>query len=156
MRSIVGQFASSEQKKKMSQGQNCQFGFCCCRQFPTSYTSVEMPNLKFTASPGRRGRKAIVDGFMFTRHRAATPPKPTQWQCSRRPCPARLKIDANEQQYEVLGEHNHLPDFGASKAASVVANIRKRARETVDVTPSRITQQALGRVDSETAAALPP
>ncbi|CAG0883199.1 unnamed protein product [Cyprideis torosa] len=114
-----------------------------------------MVGLTFSSSPGRRGRKAILNGHMFTRHRPGTPPKPTQWQCCRRPCPARLKIQPDEKTFALDGEHDHLPDFGACKAQVVLANVRKRARENIEVSASRVTQQALGRVDSETAAALP-
>ena len=95
----------------------------------------------------RGGRKAILDGYMYTLQRQAEGVRYSQWACARREvCKGRLKMSPDEKDWEVVGIHNHLPNFGETKAEKVKA---------VGKAPSLITQEALGTADSETRVALP-
>ena len=60
-----------------------------------------------------------------------------------------------DEDWEVVGIHNHLPNFGETKAEKVKATIKRKAEEQVGKALSLITQEELGAADSETRVALP-
>ena len=91
----------------------------------------------------------MLNGYDFSLQRAP-PQKPSQWICCKRPCKARLHVQPNEREFELKGDHDHLPNFGEVKAAEARAGVKRRAVEEPYVPPALITQQIVGRADSET------
>ena len=83
----------------------------------THYQNLVMA-LNFSSTAGTRGRKAILEGFMYTRQIAAHGERWSQWFYVRAKegCKGRLKISPNETQWEAAGQDIHLPNFGLSKA----------------------------------------
>ncbi|CAG0904236.1 unnamed protein product [Cyprideis torosa] len=63
-------------------------------------------------------------------------------------------MSPDEQHWEVISKHNRLPTFGEPKAEKVKAAIKQKAETQVNKAPNVITQEELGRADSEAIAAL--
>ena len=115
-----------------------------------------MVTIQFT-SERVRCRKAIVEGYIYSRHRAGNETKWSQYFCIRRTngCKGRIHISPSEQEFKLTSKHNHLPNFGESKAILAVSEVKRQAREEPNTHPLHITQQVLTAVDSETLVALP-
>ena len=115
-----------------------------------------MDPIRFSKSEGR-GRRALIGGFSYTKHRLSTGGAFTQWYCIRRTtgCKGRIRMSANEETYNVVVNHNHPPSFGETKASTALSDIALQAREEPNTNPLILTQNLLSQVDSETAVALP-
>ena len=110
--------------------------------------------IKFVRT-SRGGRKAVVNGFLYTKHRTG-PDGWTQWHCVRREtCKGRIRICPAETNYAEVNDHDHVPSFGEAKAAIAVAGLKRRAEEQLHTPPSLITQETVANADSETTLALP-
>ena len=113
-------------------------------------------NLKFSAPPGTRGRKAILNGFTYTVHIRSRPGGWGRWWCSKRKeCSAAIQINHAENQVKGYPIHQHLPDHAAAKAAVARHELLDRARNQGNVPTSTLTQETLTQVDSETRFMLP-
>ena len=113
-----------------------------------------MDEITFVAS-GRGGRRAIVQGFIYTKHRNGT--TGSFWHCIKRheKCQGRIRINDAEDAFVVVKAHDHVPNFGEAKAVEVLSRAKDRARNEPHTIPSVITQQVIGEADSETLVALP-
>lgn len=112
--------------------------------------------LRFTAPAGSRGRKAVLNGYLYTCQQKGTPTVRSRWQCTNRgTCKAGLRIDFAEENWDQVGAHSHVPDWGKAKAVQQRELLLQRARQEPHTAPSVLTQHTLGRVDSETRTNLP-
>ena len=113
-----------------------------------------MSTVSFIPS-GRGGRKALYRGFIYTNHIDVQ--TGTYWHCIQRhsDCKGRIKINSAENDIEVVKHHNHLPDFGHSKAVKLVAQAKKRCLEEPHLIPALLTRDAYSGADNETLIALP-
>ena len=115
-----------------------------------------METISFTKSEGK-GRRAIIAGYSYTKHRLCASGTFSQWYCIRRTsgCKGRVRIAANEQEFRLVSEHNHPPNFGEGKATLALAAVKQHARDNPNSNPLHLTQALLTAVDSETAVSLP-
>ena len=112
--------------------------------------------LQFVGISGTR-KKAILNGYAYTRQRHSVGTRWSQWACDQKhqKCRGRLHIDQDEREWKEVGVHNHVADQGRTKAMLTKQNIKRRVANQPNANPARITQEELGRVDSETLLALP-
>ena len=114
--------------------------------------------LSFTKQQGERGKRAVLNGFMYTRQRKSEDGKWSQWmciKCKEQSCKGRLKISPDETQFSETGNHNHMPNIGECKAAMAIGSAKRRAEQEPHTNPLHITQTVFGTADEETLAALP-
>ena len=111
--------------------------------------------LEFIGAEGTRGRKASVRGYLYTIQVRATPTVRARWQCIKRECKAALRISEGERDFEEIGEHTHVPDWGDFKAKKERQRLLEEARRQRHTAPAVMTQRAFGRVDSETLMKMP-
>ena len=79
------------------------------------------------------------------------------WECEfrrQRLCKAKVQLNAQDQYYGHTNEHTHAPNIAKLQADTVIANIRHRARTTLE-TPQQIITQSVARMDPICAPLLP-
>ena len=115
-----------------------------------------MAEIKFTGQ-AEKGRKAVINGYIYTRQRAGTERKWSHWFCTKRVegCCGRIHISPDETNYKITSEHNHHPNYGEAKAKLLISAVKRRAGEEPNLNPMHVTQDVLTQADSETLAALP-
>ena len=115
-----------------------------------------MDEIKFTGEE-MKGRKAVINGYIYTRQRAGTEHKWSQWFCTKRVegCSGRVHISPGETDFKLTCNHNHIPNYGEAKAKLIVSSVKRRATEEPNLAPMHVTQDALTQSDAETLAALP-
>ena len=114
--------------------------------------------LTFTKQRGERGRRALMNGFMYTCQRKSENGKSSQWMCVKNKqlsCKGRLKISYNEDRADETGAHNHMPNVAECKASMATASVKRRAEDEPHTSALHITQAVYGTADDETLAALP-
>ena len=82
--------------------------------------------LTFTKQRGERGRRALMNGFMYTCQRKSENGKSSQWMCVKNKqlsCKGRLKISYNEDRADETGAHNHMPNVAECKASMATASV---------------------------------
>ncbi|CAG0914575.1 unnamed protein product [Notodromas monacha] len=104
----------------------------------------------------KRGKRALLyEGFRYTCQRQADGDKPSQWMCVDRTCKGRGHLSADEKQWTLKQEHNHLPEFGEVAANKVKSDIKIAAESSGAVEPCLLTQKAYGEANEETLQHLP-
>jgi hypothetical protein len=120
--------------------------------FSTSFKKI----MEFVTITGNR-RKVVLNGYGYTRQRPSTGTRWSHWACDQKhdKCKGRLHINPAETEWKEVGVHNHVANFGRIKAMKIKESIKNRVAAEPNVLPSCITQDELGRADSETLIELP-
>ena len=113
-----------------------------------------MAQLEFVPS-SRGGRKALYNGFMYTKHRVTG--TGSFWHCVDRhsKCKGRLKLNVDETTVINVTQHTHLRNFGTVKAERLVAAAKKRCLDEPHVIPSVVTRETYSAADNETLVVMP-
>lgn len=94
----------------------------------------------------------ITDGFRYRKDRTNADGS-TSWRCYKRDCKGRIKLTTADAS-TLLTEHSHAPDPEGNEVQRTVAEIRRRAVETVE-RPRQIIQQSSVGISLHTACILP-
>lgn len=77
----------------------------------------------------------------------------TSWRCVEKDCKGRLKSDKSET-IVIVRDHNHAPTPGRNAVAKAMAELRRRARTTMDK-PRQIIEQTFNGIPLESISTLP-
>jgi hypothetical protein len=87
----------------------------------------------------------VVNGFKFRYHKLLSGGI-RRWACTRKSCPAHIKIDVEGNTVESVLNHNHEPDTNKDLVRQQVSNkLKRKATEDICEKPSKLIHSELRR-----------